>query len=141
MAKRGRKPKSAAMKALSGTERADRKLDHTVEFPAPELGESEPPNWLTNPDAVAEWDRLYPLLEASRILTAGDLTMLAHLCRLHGSIVQKARAGVDVPSSAEAQNRTNYAEFGLTPSSRTRVPAAPPVKKKNKFAELRATPA
>ena len=134
MAKRGPKPKPDALKRLAGTDQPSRMMDNAVEFPTPEFGESAPPNWLTNADAVAEWDRLYGLLKANRVLTVGDLTMLAHLCRLHGSIVRRTRAGMDVPSASEAQNRTNYAEFGLTPSSRTRVLAGE-ARRKNKFAD------
>ena len=139
MAKRGPKPKPDALKRLAGTDQPSRMMDNAVEFPTPELGESAPPNWLTNADAVAEWDRLYPLLEANRVLTTADVTMLAHLCRLHGSTVRRTRAGMDVSSSSEAQLRAYYSEFGLTPSSRTRVLASTSPKK-NKFSGRGRTP-
>src|SRR6266513_5678352 len=46
------------------------------------------PAWLTNVDAVREWNRLAPVLTANRLLHAGNLGLLAQLCAVHGRLVQ-----------------------------------------------------
>jgi len=46
------------------------------------------PAWLTNMDAVREWNRLAPVLTANRLLHAGNLGLLAQLCAVHGRLVQ-----------------------------------------------------
>ncbi len=134
MAKRGRKPRPHGLKLLDGTAKPGDEPD--VELPEPEDG--TPPNWLDTSDALEEWDRLYALLVDTRVLTQGDLSALAHLCKLHGKVVALYRAG-EFPNSSQIQQlRTYYNEFGLTPASRARVKPAGRAEKKNPFAGLKS---
>ena len=128
----GRRLKPHGLKVLEGT--ADGEAPE-VSFPV--AGDLSPPPWLENAHALKEWHTLIEILSASRVLSDADMTMLGHLCRLHGKIVQ-GYIGETSPTAAElTQLRTFYTEFGLTPSSRTRVKAAGSVKESNPFAGLK----
>lgn len=132
MAKPGRKPKPHMIKVLQGTAKGD---GAGVPFPQAEVG--SPPNWLDTPDVLEEWDRLYGLLSTTRVLTEGDLSALAHLCKLHGKTVALYRAGEFPTSSQIQQLRTYFNEFGLTPASRGRVGAVGRGKEENPFNKFR----
>ena len=114
---------SDAVKRRRGTFQPSRAAGDTVSF-APVKAAPRPPGWL-NRDGRAEWRRLVALLMADNVLTDADLGPLAHLCALHGLIVAGYRDGAPPKAAALTQLRLYSAEFGLTPSSRARVPAAP----------------
>lgn len=116
---RGRKPQSNAEKKRKGETRPSQQTVTVIEFPKIKRL-PDPPDWV-NDEGKTLWKRTGPLLFAQGLLTIPDLDALAHLCQLHGSIVDFIRRGI-VPSAAElAQLRLYFAEFGLTPTSRTRV--------------------
>lgn len=132
---RGRKPKSAAQKALEGNP------GHRAIKGEPQLEPAlpAPPDTLTAA-AVDEWNRVAPELFAAKILTNADRGALAFCCQSWADWV-KAREVLAVegmtvraPSGFEQQspwvslaNRalSNYmktaSEFGLTPASRVRL--------------------
>jgi len=136
MAQRGRKPKPTAMKVLEGNpgKRALNPFEPTPEGKMPEC-----PDWLED-EAKAEWDRLAVPLHNLGILTELDMAPFAAYCQAyarwkeaeefisqHGSIV-KTKNGFwqQVPQvTISHQNQKIMlqaaAEFGLTPSARSRI--------------------
>ena len=128
-----RKPR--ALKVLQGTNRPSRDRPEPEFPPADDV---QQPDWLSSPDAVAEWKRLVPLLKATRVLTQGDLTTLGHLCNLHGDCVKLYRAGLSPLAAQLTQLRLYLAEFGLTPASRAKAAPAGAGKKANPFKALEA---
>ena len=110
-AMRGRKPKPTALKLLDGT-RADR-IDH--DEPAMPPASIEPPDWLDE-TAREHWGELAPVLLSAGLLTASDRQALALLCEAF------SRFRVDAANDkARDLYRRMLVEFGLTPSSRSRV--------------------
>ena len=103
-----------------------------------------PPDELTaDPVAVAEWQRIVPLLRVSGIISAAERSILIALChqwsqylqaqadiRAHGMIVTSAKGPMRNPSLSVAldtlqQMRQLWAELGLTPSARSRLSKLP----------------
>lgn len=115
MAKRGPKPKPTALKVLDGT-RADRINDLEPVYPVP-AGVPEPPEWLES-YSKSLWRRLAPLLHGQGILTEADLPAFENLCDLY----HRWRTYRDDLSARKEYNRL-LTEFGLTPSSRSRIKA------------------
>lgn len=140
---RGRKPKPTALKLLDGT-RADR--INTAE-PSPAKGRPERPAHLDDV-ACAEWDRIVPQLEQLGVLSQVDGAALALYCgafsemlaaeasvREYGLLIdtgitaegatpgKKANPAVAIARQARAQLHRLLVEFGLTPSSRSRLKA------------------
>jgi phage terminase small subunit len=118
------------MKIIQGTDQACRMRGESVDLP--EALTTDPPEWLTNEDALNEWRRLTPLLENAGVLKDGDLSMLAAACQMWGEFVDRTRRRVEVPASFMSQIRTYYSEFGLTPSSRAQAGGGK-TEKKNPF--------
>ena len=135
MARRGRKPKPTALKLLEGT-RADRVNDRE---PAMPTGLPERPDYLAGP-ARAEWDRMIELLRSSGVLSRADGAALALYCQtygrwreaednlaLHGCVVEAVAGGaktspyVGIAHQCLALMHRLLVEFGLTPSSRSRI--------------------
>lgn len=81
----------------------------------------EPPNWLPNIHAQKEFERLAPILHANKLLTEAGLTALAHLCALHGKLVQLWSAGESPTGHMLSQYRNLINDFGLTPVSQGKV--------------------
>jgi phage terminase small subunit len=87
-----------------------------------------PPPWLP-PDGPAReaWDRLAPVLTATRVLTVADADALALGCMA----LRDYLAALDDPTgwrradSAWKRALTALSSFGLTPSSRPKVSALP----------------
>jgi phage terminase small subunit len=113
--KRGPKPKPTALKVLEGVHPFRINGDEPP-FPP---GSAAAPDWLAGL-AREQWDELAPLLAESRVLTVGDRSNLALLCLLY----QRWR---EDPADLKAINQyvRLSLEFGLTPSSRSRLKAAP----------------
>lgn len=138
MGKRGPPPKPSAQKKLEGTYRKDRAARNEMR---PTLGEPPVPKGLKGA-ALAEWRVVAPELARLGVLAIIDGGRLADYCRAHalairaaakaeqeGEVVETYRGPVRSPwqaiaQEARAQARLLAAEFGLTPSSRSRVSTA-----------------
>lgn len=159
MAKPGPRPKPTANLKLHGTFRKDRRFE---DEPVPDGGMPERPTFLTGP-AKKEWGRLALLLYEKGVLTTWDLTTFAQYCWHWGEWVSLGRAikkakgdkkdlrtrytattskggeCLDVLVQAQfkalAACRSLATEFGLTPSSRTRIKIGEK-KEENPFAKL-----
>lgn len=136
MATRGRKPKPTAVKRLEGNP-GKRPLNRFE--PVPESIAPECPDWLTQ-EAKEEWHRLVDKMVNLGTLTEMDMAAFAGYCQSyarwkeaeefiekHGTIV-KTPSGYwqQVPQVSIAQTNLKImlkfcSEFGLTPSSRSRM--------------------
>jgi P27 family predicted phage terminase small subunit len=133
---RGRKPHPTHLKLVKGNPR-HRPL--TDSEPAPRKTLPEPPAELSG-DARKEWDRVAPELYRMGLLTALDRSALAAYCQVYGRWVQAERgiaeggllsttikgnliqnALVGIANKAMADMVRYAAEFGMTPSARTRL--------------------
>lgn len=141
VAQRGRKPKPTALKALEGN---PGKRDLNQNEPKPEKKAPRCPTWL-EPEAKKEWRRMVKQLEQLGILTEVDMAAFAGYCQAyarwkeaeefitkHGTIV-KTPSGYwqQVPQVSIAQSYLKIMnrfceQFGLTPSSRSRIVADKP---------------
>lgn len=112
--------KPTHLKAISGTARKDRAPESVVDLP---LVEDVPvaPDWMPNAHAVKEWDRLVSILMANKLLTEAALSPLAHMCALHGKIVQLYAAGEAPTASMSGTLRNLQNDFGLTPVAQGKV--------------------
>jgi phage terminase small subunit len=110
MAVRGRKPKPTALKLLQGT-RSDQVNYHEPRLP---IGSTAAPAALSG-IALDLWNELAPMLANAGMFTEGDRVGLLHLCRDH----EEAMTTND--SKAKDRLRRLLTEFGLTPSSRSRL--------------------
>ena len=136
--KSGRKSQSRAAKELKGTYRADQ---HNENEPAPEVFTEAPPcpSFLTG-HARKAWERLAAELTATGMLANQDLHGLEAYCSSYGEwrlakgqlrkygMVHKGKDGamvvspyVKIAEDAKKQMRAWMNEFGITPSSRSRV--------------------
>ena len=138
MATRGRKPTPTAIKELEGN-LGKRPLN--VHEPRPLKKAPACPNWL-EPEAKKVWRRLAKQMESIGILTDVDMAAFASYCQAyarwkeaeefitqHGTIV-KTPSGYwqQVPQVSISQTYNKImtkiaTEFGLTPSSRSRITA------------------
>ncbi len=152
MGRRGPPPKPTALKKLQGTYRPDRAARNEV---TPQLGEPPCPRSLTG-EARAEWRRVAPELVRLQVLAIVDAGRLADYCRAHalaikaagkaaqqGEVIETERGPARNPwhviaQEARAQARLLAQEFGLTPSSRSRV-EAPPAEAADEYAAMEAT--
>ena len=136
MATRGRKPTPTAIKILHGN---PGKRPLNKHEPMPEKKAPTCPKWLDD-EAKKEWKRLAPQMEQLGILTEADRTAFASYCQAyarwkeaeefisqHGTIV-KTPSGYwqQVPQVSIAQTYLKIMnkiaeQFGLTPSSRSRI--------------------
>ncbi|WP_324754047.1 phage terminase small subunit P27 family [Roseovarius sp. Pro17] len=144
MPPRGPKTKPTNLKILTGTARAHRLNPNE---PKPEIAQPEPPEHLTDA-AREEWDRVAVELVTLGILTHLDRGALAAYCQAYGrwsaaetalarmaerdavteGLIVKTKSGnliqnplVGAANKAMADMVRYAAEFGLTPSARTRV--------------------
>ncbi|TCG08368.1 terminase [Paraburkholderia steynii] len=136
---RGRKPTPTSLKLVRGNP-GKRPLPENEPTPK---GDAEMPDWLT-PAAAEHWPLVASQLKDAGVLTAVDTTALALYCEAfarwryatdqvtkYGSVV-KTPNGFPVQSpflaianKAHEQMTKLLVEFGMTPSSRTRVSKAP----------------
>ena len=153
MGKRGRIPAPTQIKRLNGNP-GKRPLNKAE----PQPRENEPfcPEFLDS-EAKDEWNRLLPILRHMRVLTEADYMALANLCMAYSTLV-KAQTGLTkdgllvttpagyqqqsplvkiVRSQMEMINRL-CGEFGLTPSSRSRIQIQPEKPKMSVTAQLLA---
>jgi P27 family predicted phage terminase small subunit len=152
MGARGPAPKPTAIKKLQGNP-GKRKLN-TLE-PIPAAGPCDCPDHL---DEIAkkEWGRVSGILTRMKVLTEADYIALGTLCQAYSTLIAaqrqlnksgmlyKTQSGYvqQSPLFGIIHAQTNIVnalirEFGLTPSSRTRLSVVSPEEKpKNKFASL-----
>ena len=143
---RGRKPKPTNLKVVSGTDRKDRTNEAE---PKPDLSLPTPPPHLSD-DAKVEWGRVVDDLYRLGILSELDRAGLAAYCQAYGRWVQAERAlakmaerdqvtaGLMIKTTsgnaiqnplvgsankAMADMMRYAAEFGMTPSARSRISA------------------
>ena len=136
MATRGRKPKPTAMKELEGNPGK-----HPLNTSEPKPNKKAPacPKWL-EPEAKKEWRRLAKQMEAIGILTEVDMAAFAAYCQSYARW-KEAQEHIDSEGSTFETDKgyqqqtpwvgianTNQklmlqaaSEFGLTPSSRSRI--------------------
>ena len=141
MAIKGRKPKPKALRILQGNA-GKRPLPENI--PEPDVSIPKPPNFLTK-DAKKEWKRVAPLLEIMGVLAEIDMGVLAIYCQSfahwksaeewiaeNGStFIIRDKDGqvkyiqqvphVSLSKQARADMLKAGAEFGMTPSSRSRI--------------------
>jgi P27 family predicted phage terminase small subunit len=149
---RGRKPNPTALKVLRGNP-GRRPLNRNEPAPARAV-DLAPPAELTGP-AADEWRRIAPKLQRLGLLTEIDDRALAAYCltwaryleaeteiREHGMVL-KGRKGapflspyVGIAARTMQQLKQWLTEFGMTPSSRTRVKTDPGEKPADKFARF-----
>ena len=147
--KPGTKPKPTHLKLIEGN-RGKRPLNRKEAKTIPSL--PEPPPHLT-PDALEEWNRVARLLHRIGLLSEVDRAALAAYAQAYGRWVQAERAiakmaekdhltgGLMIKTSngnaiqnplvgtankAAADMMRYAAEFGMTPSARTRIAAEAP---------------
>ena len=137
MATRGRKPQTDKQKKAKGETRPSRlkSVDADVlDFP-PVVTLPKPPDWVAaKPLAVEEWERCTGLLYNQKVLTDADLMMLGHMCMLHADLLEQyENPRIQVSAADRSQLRMYAAEFGLSPSSRSRIGGGETGKGKNPF--------
>jgi P27 family predicted phage terminase small subunit len=137
---RGRKPKPTYLKVLDGNP-GKRPLNDRE--PVPTQGVPPRPEWLDE-EARTEWERIVPELAAMGLMARADRAALAAYCtawsrwvaaeaqvRKYGTIVKSPEKGFPMKSpylcvadQALETMRKLMVEFGLTPSSRSRIRVA-----------------
>jgi len=149
---RGRKPTPTKLRILRGNP-GKRALNRNEPTPAAEI--PEPPAHL-NATALEEWDRIAPVLLEQGLLTALDRAGLAAYCVAYArwidaeenvrklGVLVKSPNGFPVHSPylavanrAMEQMQRLLAEFGMSPSSRSRVTASDkPARSANKLSQF-----
>ena len=138
LAQRGRKPIPTAIKELEGNP-GGRPLNKNE--PKPQKKAPRCPAWLED-EAKREWKRMAKVLEAMGLLTEMDMAAFAGYCQAyarwkeaeefisqHGSMVRTPNGYLQqVPQVSIAQTNQKIMlkfceQFGLTPSSRSRIVA------------------
>jgi len=144
MAKRGRRPKPTQLKILEGTHRGPVKREPSAPVGVPPM----PERLKVDQVALAKWQELSAILSGMGVLTTGDGEALATLCEVHsaeqscllalragGATIHTDLGGVkpnpagSLYRSLVAMKASLLSEFGLTPSSRTKLAAQVEVKK------------
>jgi P27 family predicted phage terminase small subunit len=147
----GRKPKPTALKLLEGN-RGRRPLNDLE--PKPKVGEPEPLGSLTA-EALDHFHALTAKLTAVRVLTVNDGPALSALAQsiadyeeasrelaVPGAKVTMAKNGLVrspwaiLQKQALDQMQRGFVDFGLTPSSRSKIQANPEAPEQNPFANL-----
>lgn len=153
MATAGRKPKPTHLKVLTNNP-GKRPLNKNE--PEPDIEIPSPPDFLSN-DALIEWGKVTEQLYILGLLTRIDRSVISAYCQAYGRWAEAERligmTGLTykspktgfmmqspylaVANKAMEQMCKYAAEFGMTPSARSRVQANPPKEKKKKgFAGL-----
>lgn len=129
---RGRKRTPKNLKVLAGTDRPDRDVPDAPEFDL--LEEFPDPPLHLNTDGVEMWNRLGPQLVNARVLQVVDLYALEHLCATWQMVRKKIKAEMEVTAAENNAMKALFAEFGMTPASRSKVSGGDKKPKRNKFA-------
>ena len=155
---RGRKPVPTQLKLVKGNPGKRALPEHE---PKIDLAEPTPPPFL-NDDAKVEWGRVCSLLYRVGLMTEADRAALGAYCQAYGvwaqaeRAIQQLQAGgkelngllmkttngnviqhalIGIANKARGDVVRYAAEFGMTPSARARVQAAPPDGEKEKGIE------
>jgi len=133
----GRRPIGNAVKRARGETRPHKMqtaevLDFPVVHKIP-----DPPEWV-NSAGCDLWNDMAPALFRQRVLTHADLYALGHLCQLHGEIVDGYQRRIQPTAAQLGQMRMYFSEFGMTPSSRTKIGKAGDGDKGNAFKKNKA---
>lgn len=145
-----RKNKPSKVKELEGN---PGKRKSNQDEPQPEIKEIPDPPGHIGEDGRQEWARITPILHKLGLLTEVDYTALAAYCQTYerwvkaeriinekGPIIKTTNGNyiqsplVGIANKALELMHKYLTEFGMTPSSRTRVSVAPQ-KPKGKFGE------
>jgi hypothetical protein len=118
------------LKLLKGTLQPCRDSPAGVALPALD-GVPIPPVWMTDLTAIAEFRRLASVLMANRLLTAGNVALLAHLAMLHARITASWMADETPTAALLTVYRRLSGDLGLTS-----MPVQAPASKPNRFAEI-----
>jgi len=141
----GPKPIPTALKVLRGNPGQRRLPEGEPQLPVAAASAAPPEELAGDPIALAEWQRLEPLLRGARVLTEGDRAALLALCQqwsqyrgAQARVLAEGRLVKAGPrSTALVQNPhlpiankalllclRLWTDLGLTPAARTRVTAA-----------------
>lgn len=131
--------KPLALKLLQGTTRPDRPTPPHVEYPLVTAA-PEPPEWLQDPRAVAEWTRLVPILMGVGLLSEASIGSLAILCATFGAIAGLVSQGQPPPASLLSVYRALAGDFGLSAVAQQKLHPAPTPEPSNRFANLARRP-
>ena len=151
MGRRGPAPKPTRLRVIQGNP-GKRPLNKNE--PKPALGRPPCPRWL-NEEAKKEWRRIVPELARIGVLTIVDRLALAGYCQAYArwrqaeeaiekyGMIGKTESGyvqqlpyVSIAQKSLALMRNLAAEFGMTPSSRSRIKADTSEKDKDPFEEF-----
>lgn len=154
---RGRKNVPTQLKLVKGNPGKRALPEHEAKVA---LSEPTPPPFLCD-DAKVEWGRVCSMLYRAGLMTEADRAALAAYCQAYGvwaqaeRAIQKLQAGnelngllmkttngnviqhalIGIANKARSDVVRYAAEFGMTPSARARVQAAPPDGKEEKGIE------
>lgn len=153
MSRRGPKPAPTAAKVLSGT----RKDRINQDEPTPPTGDPTPPESIEG-EALKQWSHTVPILSAMGVVTVADGTALEVYCTTYATWLEASKAlkkqgmFVKTPSglirphpALKVQQESArdlmriLAEFGGTPSSRSRLKVSPAEKTVDPLAEFLST--
>lgn len=116
---KGRKPKPNQLKVVAGNP-GNRPINE--QEPVYASGGMNAPEWLSGL-AVDVWERLASNLDANGLLTEASRDLLAVYCDLVADYREKREKG-EMPQMAQVSRMQSIAgEFGLTPSSASRIVA------------------
>jgi P27 family predicted phage terminase small subunit len=159
MATRGRKPTPLHLVAARGNPGKRPPPDLSMAITPPPLEQPGPPDHLSD-EAKAEWGRISGALTALQMLSTLDRAALAAYCQVYGRWEQAERALaaskaltitagngraiqnplVSIANKAMAEMVRIAAEFGMTPSARTRLHAGGGAATGNPFDAFRKPP-
>lgn len=137
----GPRPAPTKLRMLKGN---PGKRPYNEKEPKPKIELPDPPEHL-NEDAQTEWNRIGPELVKLGIMSSLDTVALAAYCEIYArwveagtklketGLIVKAKNGyplqnpyLSIQNTCLLQMRTFLCEFGMTPSSRTKIKANPP---------------
>lgn len=116
------------LKLLRGTLQPCRDAPGGVSLPTFAVA-PEPPAWLADVTAAAEFARLSRLMTANALLSEGNVTLLAHFSMLHARICAAWAAGTTPTAATLMAFRRLASDLGLT---HINAQPAPP-KSNNRF--------
>lgn len=118
------------LKLLANTARPDRVSAATAGL-TPLDSVPSPPSWLPLGRAREEWARVATVLTACKLLTAGNVDLLAQYCALHGRLAESWASGATPTAALIHCHRQLAVTLGLTAMN---LPA-PAAGKPNPFAK------
>lgn len=115
-------PKPTELKLLGGTARPDREQASVASLLPRMEAVPPPPEWLTLPAAVREWNVIAPMLVECGVMRPTMLSTLGHVCMLHAHLLAAYEAGETPRAALVAQYRALAGSFGLTAVDSRRMP-------------------